>query len=83
MMPSIREPADEIHGPEEEVGRHARPRTQPARTFRQRVEDSFDDAVLGLGILYGNWSMNRTIQQSRAELPDRIELPRDAGDAND
>jgi len=34
-------------------------------------------AVLGLGILYGNWSMNRTIRQSRAELPDRIELPGD------
>jgi hypothetical protein len=36
--------------------------------------------VLGLGILYGNWSMNRTIRQSREELPDRIELPGDSGD---
>jgi hypothetical protein len=37
-------------------------------------------AVLGLGILYGNWSMNRTIRQSREELPDRIELPDDSAD---
>jgi hypothetical protein len=37
-------------------------------------------AVLGLGILYGNWSMNRTIRQSREELPDRIELPGDSDD---
>ena len=31
-------------------------------------------AVFGLGLLYGNWSLNRTIQQSRAELPDRVDI---------
>lgn len=36
--------------------------------------------VLGLGILYGNWSSNRTIKRSREELPDRIEIPPSAGD---
>jgi hypothetical protein len=36
--------------------------------------------VLGLGILYGNWSSNRTIKRSRDELPDRVELPPSADD---
>lgn len=41
-------------------------------------------AVFGLGLLYGNWSHNRTIQRSRAELPDRVDIraddvPSDAG----
>jgi len=37
-------------------------------------------AVLGLGLLYGNWSLGRTIARSRAELPDRIDIrPDDAG----
>jgi hypothetical protein len=37
-------------------------------------------AVIGLGLLYGNWSQNRTIKQSRAELPDRIDIhPEEAG----
>ena len=38
-------------------------------------------AALGLGILYTNYSMNRTIQQSRAQLPDRIDIP--SGDVPD
>jgi len=37
-------------------------------------------AVLGLGILYGNWSANRAIKRSRSELPERIEIPRSADD---
>jgi hypothetical protein len=37
-------------------------------------------AVFGLGLLYGNWSLSRTIARSRAELPDRIDIhPDDAG----
>jgi len=32
-------------------------------------------AVLGLGILYTSWSNNRTIRRSRADLPDRIDVP--------
>ncbi len=32
-------------------------------------------AALGLGILYTTYSMNRTIRQSRAQLPDRIDIP--------
>ncbi|MBM4021968.1 MAG: hypothetical protein FJ284_06975 [Planctomycetes bacterium] len=32
-------------------------------------------AILGLGILYGNWSANRAIRRARAELPARIDLP--------
>jgi hypothetical protein len=36
--------------------------------------------VFGLGLLYGNWSLSRTIARSRAELPDRIDIhPDDAG----
>jgi len=31
--------------------------------------------ILGLGILYGNWSANRAINRARAELPERIDLP--------
>lgn len=31
--------------------------------------------MFGLGILYGNWSVNRTIRRSQAALPDRIDLP--------
>jgi hypothetical protein len=31
--------------------------------------------MFGLGILYGTWSVNRTIRRSRAALPDRIDLP--------
>jgi len=31
-------------------------------------------AVFGLGLLYGTWSHNRTIQRSRAELPDRVDI---------
>jgi len=38
-------------------------------------------AALGLGILYTNYSMNRTIRQSRAQLPDRIDIP--SGDVPD
>lgn len=34
-------------------------------------------AMLGLGLIYGNWSLNRSIQRSREELPDRIDLPAD------
>ncbi|MFM8413655.1 MAG: hypothetical protein ACKOCX_02925 [Planctomycetota bacterium] len=34
-------------------------------------------AVFGLGILYGNWSLNRSIKRARQELPDRIDVPRD------
>jgi hypothetical protein len=37
-------------------------------------------AVLGLGILYGNWSANRAIKRSRSELPERIEIPRSDDD---
>jgi len=32
-------------------------------------------AVLGLGILYTSWSNNRMIRRSRADLPDRIDVP--------
>jgi hypothetical protein len=28
-----------------------------------------------LGLIYGNWSLNRSIRRSREELPDRIDLP--------
>ncbi len=31
--------------------------------------------VFGAGILYGGWSVNRTIRRSQAALPDRVELP--------
>ncbi|MFM1903155.1 MAG: hypothetical protein RLZZ440_1055, partial [Planctomycetota bacterium] len=31
--------------------------------------------VFGAGILYGSWSVNRTIRRSQAALPDRIDLP--------
>jgi alkanesulfonate monooxygenase SsuD/methylene tetrahydromethanopterin reductase-like flavin-dependent oxidoreductase (luciferase family) len=34
-------------------------------------------AMLGLGLIYGNWSLNRSIRRSREELPDRIDLPAD------
>ena len=37
-------------------------------------------AVFGLGILYGNWSLSRSIKRSRQELPDRIDVPRAADD---
>lgn len=37
-------------------------------------------AVFGLGILYGNWSLNRSIRRARLELPDRIDLPGDGHD---
>jgi hypothetical protein len=37
-------------------------------------------AVFGLGLLYGNWSLSRTIARSRSELPERIDIhPDDAG----
>ncbi len=36
-------------------------------------------AIFGLGLLYGSWSMNRTIKRSREELPDRVQID-DAGD---
>jgi hypothetical protein len=39
-------------------------------------------AILGLGLIYGNWSLGRTIRKAREELPDRVELP-PADDAAD
>lgn len=32
-------------------------------------------AIAGVGILYGNRSMDRAIQKSRDDLPDRVEIP--------
>jgi len=32
-------------------------------------------SILGLGLLYGNWSLGRTIRKAREELPERVELP--------
>jgi hypothetical protein len=39
-------------------------------------------AVFGLGLLYGNWSLNRTIKRSRSELPDRVDIHPDDADPN-
>lgn len=36
-------------------------------------------AMFGFGILYGSWSVNRTIRRSQAALPDRVDLPDENG----